>query len=65
MVADPEIDVRIGPLAWSSAVAILLRNETTSGTPSSIARSGIAEGAHDPQNPPGRTAVYLCTNDLV
>jgi uncharacterized protein DUF3237 len=26
---------------------------------------GIAEGIHDPQNPPSRTEVYLCTNDLV
>jgi hypothetical protein len=26
---------------------------------------GIAEGVHDPQNPPSRTEVYLCTNDLV
>lgn len=25
----------------------------------------IAEGVHDPQNPPSRAEVYLCTNDLV
>ena len=24
----------------------------------------IAEGIHDPQNPPSRTEIYLCTNDL-
>jgi len=25
----------------------------------------IAEGIHDPQNPPSHTEVYLCTNDLM
>jgi len=24
----------------------------------------IAEGIHDPQSPPSRTEIYLCTNDL-
>ena len=24
----------------------------------------IAEGIHDPQNPPSRTEIYLCTNEL-
>jgi hypothetical protein len=24
----------------------------------------IAEGIHDPQNPPSRTEIYLCKNEL-